>query len=78
VSGAFALLGLTARSLRVSENAASPTVPVDIARKSHASSWSASWKASSPGDGLTEFETFSRSWEADRMQTRDRLHERLC
>jgi len=38
----------------------------------------ASSAASSPGDRETEGELFLRSWETDRIQTRDRLHERLC
>ena len=82
-SGTFALLGLSsARTPRTSETIhASPGVdvkndsPGDAPRSSSSSAGPES-ASSSPGD-RKDGESFLLAWEADRIQTRDRLHERL-
>jgi hypothetical protein len=82
-SGTFALLGLSsARTPRTSETIhAAPggdvknDSPGDAPRSSSSSAGPES-ASSSPGD-RKDGESFLLAWEADRIQTRDRLHERL-
>ena len=60
-----------------SPSAALPIVRRDAGAGRARSHCGASSASSSPGDRLTEAESFLLAWEADRAQIRDRLHERL-